>query len=273
MPASRHVRQSRPAGRAGLSILELLGCVVAVAGGVWIGAVYFGVDLNGAAYQALDEADLLEKIPNDWRPENPDCPGGDCPDPAEVRAAQQARLRATLERLRTEAARVSEGIAADDLEPAAAPALGAEDADRRDTTSRYWQELSRIVFEVTAIQNLLEPHLGSEKHGQVLAVRRRVFEYGREAAELLSPEGVDPEAVATGVRVSEWFAHSADQLRTALELKTSQPVGGRSVSAEDLWAQTEAELEKRTDLIRRKSRETSAYLSSRYFVDFPPLGL
>ena len=76
--------------------MEVLTSLLAVAGGLWIGAQYYDVDLNGAAYQALDETQLLEKLPPDWRPPNPDCPNGDCPDPAEVRAAEEARLTAKL---------------------------------------------------------------------------------------------------------------------------------------------------------------------------------
>ncbi|TWT95999.1 hypothetical protein Pla108_30780 [Botrimarina colliarenosi] len=268
-PSSAPVRKNR----RGLSYFETLGCLVGVAGGLWIGAQYFNVDLNGAAYQALNETEMLDQIPAEWRPANPDCPDGDCPDPAEARAAEQSRLNAKLEELRFEVARLSGGV---DETPASvdeSTSLTPADVAVRDRTHVYWQKLSRIVFEVTAIQNLVEPYAGTEQQPRALAVRRRSMEYGHEATSLLDVEGVDPEAIATGVRVSEWFTHSAEQLQTALELKTRQPVGGRSVSGAELWAQTEAEVSKRTELVRRKSQETSAYLTSKYFAEFPPLGL
>ena len=70
-----------------------------------------GLDLNKAAYQALDETELLTQIPDEWRPVNPDCPDGDCPDPAELRRAEQQipALLAELDALRMEVARLRAG--------------------------------------------------------------------------------------------------------------------------------------------------------------------
>lgn len=268
-------RSYHPVGarRPGLSRFEILSCLLAVAGGVWIGAQYYDVDLNGAAYQALDESRLLEKIPPDWRPPNPDCPNGDCPDPAEVRAAGEARLAAQFTELQFEIARLSSGVEGSELADARpTTSLSESELAMRERTQAYWQGLTRIVFEVSSIQNVVAPYAGTDLQSRALAVRRRSLEYGHEATHLLNVDGVDPEAVATGVRVSEWFAQSAQKLTTALELKTRQPVGDRSISAADLWAQTESELQKRTELVQRKSQETSAYLTSKYFADFPPLG-
>ena len=271
MQASRSYLPARARRRPGLSRFEILSCLIAVVGGVWIGAQYYNVDLNGAAYQALDESHLLEKLPPDWRPPNPDCPNGDCPDPAEVRAVEEARLTAKLKELQFEVARLSGGESGS-ADPSQTTSLTENDIAVREQTQAYWQGLTRIVFEVAAIQNVVAPYAGTDLQSRALAVRRRSLEYGHEATNLLDINGVDPEAIATGVRVSEWFAQSAQQLDTALELKTRQPVGNRSVSAADVWAQTEAELQKRTELVRRKSHETSAYLTSKYFADFPPLG-
>jgi hypothetical protein len=272
MQASRPSLPAYARRRIGLSRFEIVSCLIAVAGGVWIGAQYYNVDLNGAAYQALDESQLLERIPPDWRPPNPDCPNGDCPDPAEVRAAGEARLAAQFTELQFEVARLSGGVDEDLSEVRASSSLSESDVAMRDRTLSYWQGLTRIVFDVSSIHNIVAPYAGTDLQSRALAVRRRSLEYGHEAIDLLEIEGVDPQAIATGVRVSEWFAQSAQKLTTALELKTRQPVGDRSISAADLWAQTEAELQKRTELVQRKSQETSAYLTSKYFTEFPPLG-
>ena len=54
--------------RAGLSALEFVGCVIAVIGGAWLGAIYLGVDVRNVAHEALSESELLDKVPEDWRP-------------------------------------------------------------------------------------------------------------------------------------------------------------------------------------------------------------
>src|SRR5689334_1866177 len=60
-------------GRAhsGLTILEFLACTIAVIGGAWLGAVLLGIDVRNLAYTALSESKLLDKVPADLRPANP----------------------------------------------------------------------------------------------------------------------------------------------------------------------------------------------------------
>ena len=45
--------------RHGLTVLEFVGCVIAIVGGAWLGALYLGVDVRRLAYTALAEAVLL----------------------------------------------------------------------------------------------------------------------------------------------------------------------------------------------------------------------
>jgi hypothetical protein len=47
--------------RRGLTVLEFVGCVIAIVGGAWLGALYLGVDVRRLAYTALAEAELLER--------------------------------------------------------------------------------------------------------------------------------------------------------------------------------------------------------------------
>ena len=63
--------QQSSAARAGLTVLEFVGCLIAVIGGAWLGALYLGVDVNNVAYTALAQSDLLDKVPAEWRPEGP----------------------------------------------------------------------------------------------------------------------------------------------------------------------------------------------------------
>src|SRR5215212_10172715 len=57
--------------RAGLTILEFLACATALVGGVWLGALYLGVDVRHLAYTALSQSQLLDKVPAELRPGDP----------------------------------------------------------------------------------------------------------------------------------------------------------------------------------------------------------
>src|SRR3970282_808214 len=71
MNAHRSLRCCSPAvrtlsnGRMGLSVLEFVGCLIALVGGVWLGAIYLGIDVHRVAYVALSESELMEKVPED----------------------------------------------------------------------------------------------------------------------------------------------------------------------------------------------------------------
>lgn len=261
--------RTRSAAR-GLSKFELLAALIAVAGGMWIGANYVGLDLNQTAYDALDDTELLGKIPEDWRPPNPECPDGDCPSEEEIRQGQLDDLREQLDGLREEVNLITGGV---EPLPQGESTLTAELRTKRDRTLPYWNTLREIVTEVTTLQQRVASFQDPEKYARALSVRRRAMDYGLDAVKLLDDEGVDPQAVEAAGRVSEWFQHGAETIGSAVEIRSRQQIGGRSVTGVELWRSLEADLAKRTELVRRKTRETAGYLSSRYFTEFTPLDL
>jgi hypothetical protein len=257
---------ARSARRCGITRVEFLGVLLAIGGGAYIGSQYLGVDLNRVAYKALDESKLLQKIPNEWRPVNPDCPNGDCPEPHELRAAAELKLRSELDRLKVEISRLGSSSAD---EPAKLdPALEAE----RDTTLAYWQRLSDIVSTVEALQTRVEPFATSVDRARVFALRRRAMEYGQQAIDLLDPQGVEPRAVETGIRLAEWYMQGAELLARAGDL-TAKQHEGRTVPAERHLGLSESDHEKRSELVRRKVDDAAVYLHSRFLTPFPPLSL
>jgi hypothetical protein len=256
----------RSVPRCGITRIEFLGVLLAIGGGTYIGAQYLGVDLHRAAYRALDESKLLQKIPNEWRPANPDCPNGDCPEPHELRAQAELKLQSELDRLKVEISRL--GTVSSDEPAKLDPALELE----RDNSIAYWQRLSDIVSTVEALQTRVEPFAASGDRARVFALRRRALEYGQQAIDLLDPQGVDPRAVETGIRLSEWYLHGAELLGRAGDL-TAKQHDGRTIPAERLLGQSEHDHEKRTELVRRKVDDAAVYLHSRFLVPFPPLSL
>ena len=79
-----------------MSILEFVGCSLALVGGLWLGAIYLGIDVRHATYDALSESKLMEKVPEDWRPE------GMAPEEAPTSAELAASVQNELVSLRQE---------------------------------------------------------------------------------------------------------------------------------------------------------------------------
>src|SRR5215203_6009210 len=55
----------------GLTILEFVACTTALVGGAWLGALYLGVDVRHLAFSFLSQAQLLDKMPAELRPVDP----------------------------------------------------------------------------------------------------------------------------------------------------------------------------------------------------------
>lgn len=259
--------------RRGMTTTELLGCVFCLAGGLWIGANYLGVDLNKAAYVALDETELLGQLPDDWRPENPDCPDGDCPDPSEVRRAERQLLDAELAALRLEVARLRAGAPGVQQDNEGGEILDEQTAVARDRTVVYWQELSEIVGDVTKLHERIAQVADPQEQAHVLVVRRRALGYGQRAIGLLETDGVDPRALEAGSRLATWYTDSAATLEAAGDPATRPDAAGRAVSASRVLDQAQRQYEQQSDLVRRKTEETCVFLNTRYLVELPPLAL
>lgn len=259
--------------RRGINLFELIACLIAVAGGMWIGANYLGVDLQGAAYTALDETELLEKVPEEWRPKNPDCPEGDCPDPVEQRATDLLHARTQLESLRNEVEHMGERGTLTMKAEAENVKLTDDQLVIRGQTVSYWRTLGEIVDAVNSILERLDEKAGRVDAAQSLAARRQAIDYGVRAIESLDEEGVDPIAIDAAKRISEWLEMGVEILDRAAVAQSPQPVGGRAVSPEQHLLRGETEYGKRTEFVRRKVLESSVMLRSRYLTEFPVLAL
>ena len=49
--------------RAGLSALEFVGCLMALVGGVWLGALYLGVDVRHVVFGTLAKSKVMDQVP------------------------------------------------------------------------------------------------------------------------------------------------------------------------------------------------------------------
>src|SRR3954465_12865676 len=123
--------------RGGLTILEFLACTVAVIGGAWLGALVLGVDVRNLAFTALSESKLLDKVPAEFRPANPN-------EKIMTREQLLTTLHEELGSLRNQIATLREG------KTAAGSAEGTAKGDQKaspellptkEKTLAYWERL------------------------------------------------------------------------------------------------------------------------------------
>lgn len=257
--------------RAGMSVFHVLTIVFAIGGGVWLGAQYMGVKLTDVAYTALDETQMLDKVPEGWRPELSDCPVGDCVEKT-APDVQTAELKAELANLRLEVATLRKAAALGKA-PGPMAAAGGADAEQREQTLAYWARLCEIANEVAALDRDLEPATSEDNTGHVFDIRRRAFEYGRRSIESIDLTDVDPKAAEGGNRLIGWYEQSSGFYQQATSVWDGMAGGKRLPHAEAALEKSRLQQEKQTELLRSKLAELSRLLSRRYAAVLPAIGV
>ncbi|MEN1678746.1 MAG: hypothetical protein AAGJ46_04085 [Planctomycetota bacterium] len=257
--------------RSGVSTFQMLACVVAIGVGGWVGANYMGLNLNYVAYTALDETQLLEHVPEEWRPEKGDCPTMECDvklEPSEL----TGQLEEEFATLKKEVAKLREAAMLGHPPAAASP----EDEvflARREKTIAYWAHLCEVANQVAQLDRDVEPARSDSTTGHVFDLRRRVFSYGRRMLETTATEGVDEQAVEAGNRLIEWYAKGEQFYVGATAAWDNMQGAPRSPAAAAKIESAQADFAKHSELLRSKVGELSSLLSRRYGTLLPTIGV
>lgn len=253
--------------RRGASLLEITACILAVAGGVWLGARYLGLDLHAAAYSALSETAMLEKLPEDWQPAPP-------PGMKPLTLEQQAiALSAELDALRTDVAQLNDGTdpEMEGLRVDPANNLPPELLARRQHTLAFWSQLGGIRDEVNRLQASADDALDQHNVYKVLEIRRRAYQYGAKAVKVAMTDEVDPQALQFAEQLMHWFEHGAELYAEAMKVWQGGqvPVGG--LSNDQLLDQVQQQHDNEALLLFQKSGRLCEVLFRRYQVAFPEI--
>jgi hypothetical protein len=234
--------------RRGLSFVEFVGCIFAITGGIVLGSMYFGVDVEDAAVDVLRFAELM--------------PAEEEPQPASPNAANPAAAATT--------APTNGGPNAAEpssSEPAAATSDSNQSAPSAELTSEKRQELTRNYWEALigcmrdeAEHRAVEADSGLKLH-DYLARRHEGHRKAAEAIDKLKLWGVDGHVAAYAKRVLAWHEAGAEMYSHASALVTDAPTAKFNGPFADQWksAVTQHQMEER--LLAEKHAAVQAYLN------------
>ena len=255
-------KRRRPFGgraeRAGLTTLEFAGCVIAVAGGLWLGAIYLGVDMRHLAHRVLDEAELLESVPPDWRPQGPN-------ENSMTREQVVAMLRKELGSLRTEivALRTAAAVVGDpDL-------LTDAEANAKEKTRGYWQRLSEIAQNEAVLQSDAETAFDERNAAKVFAIKGRIGRFAANAVEAVPSDGVDPTVVQFGEQLGAWYKNAGDLYERAVTIWESPATNQARSQLNRDWRAAELHHRNEARLLNERAAAVRGSLSRRYGEELP----
>jgi hypothetical protein len=264
---------SRQYARAGLSILEILGCLLGIIGGVWLGAVYLGLDLKHAAYVALAETDLLEKFPENWRPEVPaDAPRK--PTSAELAESVQKELlslHGEIAALRSK--EDSPHISAIDPRTTAGsePAMSDRVSFAKRQTIAYWNRLHEVIGEQAFLQRSAESGTSGDAATKLAAMKARIHRFAARAILAIPTEDVDHLAQNLGQELADWYERAAANYEQAVMVWETPSRRADDPVAKD-WEFAQIQIRNEGRLLSDKLAATRDALSRHFAHEFPDIG-
>lgn len=277
-------RRSGPP-RRGVSLLEFLGCLSALAGGLILGSLYLGVDVKEMAFVVLEKAHVVEARPK------PSQRAGRSPSPAPTAVSIATTTNPAPD---APPAHTAAGVApsveppspaapsldvatpagASAAPPAATPAAPAAGlfarADlitpeqRQALTLAYWQALAACMQD--EVQGRL-PAVDAEGNWQLfdyLTGRKDGHLKAAGAIAALDARGVDDHVMAYAKKAHAWHQDGARLFARALDLLTDAPTAQLSGPFAQSWQSAATQHRMEARLLAEKAQAVRSYLDHEY---------
>lgn len=234
--------------RRGLSILEFLGCFIAVAGGVVLGSMYLGVDVQQAAVGLLQRTQAIEK------PAEPAPTAAGQPVVHEVSAAVAAPPSPPAP------AAIASPVTAPAVQPAFADGISLTPEQREALTRAYWDAINQCIQTETGARHMANQATGEWELYDYLSRRSAGHQTAADCIAKLNLRGVDAHIAAYAERVQDWHEAGATLFARAKDLLTDAPTAQLSGPFAQSWqsAATQHQMEER--LLKEKHQAVQSYL-------------
>jgi hypothetical protein len=243
--------------RNGLTTLEFLGCMTAVLGGMWIGALYLGVNVQHLAHAALEEARLLEKIPEQWRPHGPK-------QNVVTREQMIATLRKEIGSLRSEILALHAGNSNDPSQPMSAALAAA-----KTNTKHYWKRLNEIALNEETLQRDAATAIDNANAAKVFAIKGRVSRFAAKSIEAVPHEGVDESVVRFGRQLLVWYDKAGELYEEAVQIWETPSGQIARAQLTEKWKRVELQHRHEARLLRERAAVLRGSMSRQFADEFP----
>jgi hypothetical protein len=241
-----------------------MACTTALVGGAWLGALYLGVDIRHLAVTALSQAQLLDKMPPELRPVDPN-------EKAMTREQLLTTLHEELGSLRNQITSLRAGGPAGQAtavtgggEPAS-----AELSPTKERTFAYWQRLNEIAMGESQLQRDAESAFNTDNAAKVFAIKGRISRFSAKAVEAVPTQEVDESVVRFGRQLGLWYDRAGELYEKAVRIWET-PMGQQArAQLNDEWKRADDQHRSEGKLLSDKAAAVRGSMSRIYGKDFP----
>lgn len=249
-------RRTSAGSRRGVSFVEFIGCLVAVAGGVVLGSSYMGVDVETMAATVLEKAEIevpeflgVEVAPSD------EAANGEASADAgeEVEGELPYGLSSRSD---------SEGALSTNQESSAktsAPIVLSE-VEQQAATQACWRAMNQIVQVEVAHRRQSVASPSSWQLFDYLSLRKTGHEAAVESLEGLKLEDVDQRLRVHVQDVLTWQRSGAELYARAAQLLTDAPAGKLTGPYAQSWQSAATQHRMEEKLVFNKHAAVKSYL-------------
>jgi hypothetical protein len=262
--ASKFAAERDRSRRGGLTILEFLACIIALVGGAWLGALYLGVDVRRLAFSALDQAQLLDKMPAELRPVDPN-------EKVMTREQLLTTLHEELGSLRHQITSLRGGRATDQASESTAGGgpKSTEMAPTKEKTLAYWTRINEIAIGEGALQRDAELAFNANNAAKVFAIKGRISRFSAKAVDAVPTQEVDESVVRYGRQLGLWYDRAGELYEKAVRIWET-PIGQQArTQLNDEWKRADEQHRNEARLLNGKATAVRGSMSRIYGTEFP----
>lgn len=247
----------------GLTILEFVACATALVGGAYLGALYLGVDVRHLAFTALSQAQLLDKVPAEFRPVDPN-------EKVLTREQLLTTLHEELGSLRNQITSLRSGTPG-----GVADATGSGEVNSaallptKEKTLAYWERLNEIAISESQLQCDAESAFNTDNAAKVFAIKGRISRFSAKAVEAVPTQEVDESVIKFGRRLELWYDRAGELYEKAVRIWET-PMGQQArTQLNDEWKRADDQHRSEGQLVTEKAAAVRGSMSRIYGVEFP----
>lgn len=245
--------------RSGISVVEFVGCLAALGGGVVLGSLYLGVDVKAMAVDLLEKADIdvpVTLASEDTESLAPESGGVDTTD---------ADPNSTVENGAEPALSSNDGSeAADDDAEASDTVVEApqplSEEEKLAATKLCWRSLSQAIRQEAANRTKSITDASNWQLFDYLLHRKKGHAKAVENLEAIELRGVDQRLKAHVQQVLAWQRSGAELFERAAHLLTDAPAGKLSGPFAQSWQSASTQHRMEEKLLLDKHVAIASYL-------------
>jgi hypothetical protein len=240
-----------------------MACTIAVIGGAWLGALYLGVDVRHLAFSALSQAKLLDKMPAELRPVDPN-------EKVMTREQLLNTLHEELGSLRNQITSLHSGTTSQATDGAGgAEPISADLMPTKEKTLAYWQRLNEIAVGEGQLQRDAESAFNADNAAKVFAIKGRISRFSAKAVQAVPTQEVDESAIRFGRQLGLWYDRGGELFEKAVRIWET-PIGQQArTQLNDEWKRADDQHLSEGRLLNDKATAVRGSMSRIYGTEFP----